>query len=147
MGKGTRNELEKKQRWWICGYCLVNKYIEVFCSDSKRYLCDIQLNGSWEGMFVLEFISSTNQHVVKHYQDIYPVKLSVYRVRLMDDSAEVHTLSNSSVLEVNQGVRMYKSLQGMTYHSLPQVVWIWIFVDYSYHFDQILIQKLELYPM
>lgn len=73
-------------------------------------------------MYVVEFIVSTNQHMVKHYQNIFPLQLGAYRIRLIEDDSELHTLTNNSVLEVNQGIRMYKSLKDETHHSLPQVV-------------------------
>lgn len=122
MGKGTRYELEEKQRWWICGSCLVNKSIEVYWSETKRYNTSNSLNNSWKCMYVVEFIVSTNKHMVKHYQNIFPLQLGAYRIRLIEDDSELHTLTNNSVLEVNQGIRMYKSLKDETHHSLPQVV-------------------------
>ena len=137
MGKGKRHELEKKKRWWICGRCLVNKHIEVYWNESHRYHDSDSLNNSWECMFVVGFISSRNRHNVKHYQNIFPLHLGAYRVRLIDDHSELHTLTNSSVLEVIHSIRRYRSLHNATYHSLPQVVGIEHPIHCSYPFDRL----------
>ena len=74
----------------------------------------------------MAFSSSTNQHIVKRFQNIRSIRLGEYRVRCPSDmdNAEAHiehTPVNSSVVEERKGIRSYRN-DLADYHTLPQVV-------------------------
>lgn len=74
----------------------------------------------------MAYSSSTNQHIVKRFQNIRSIRLGEYRVRCASEMNNTealieHTPVNSSVLEKRNGVRTYKENRA-DYHALPQVV-------------------------
>ena len=124
MMKGTSwREQSQTNRRWICGSCLVNTNLQCFDPDLRQ----------WIDVFVIAFHATTNLHTIKFQQDLRSVRLRHMRVRevpeMMDPEAHTdNTLTNTSIMEMRNGVRCYKGSEGIqdiskwNYHSLPQVV-------------------------
>ena len=124
MMKGTSwREQSQTNRRWICGSCLVNTNLQCFDPDLRQ----------WIDVFVIAFNATTNLHTIKFQQDLRSVRLRHMRVRevpeMMDPEAHTdNTLTNTSIMEMRNGVRCYKGSEGIqdiskwNYHSLPQVV-------------------------
>lgn len=97
------------------------------------------LRNRWEYVYVMAYSLSSNQHIVKQFQNIRSIRLGEYRIRCPADmnNAEAHiehTPVNSSVLEEKNGIRSYR-IDLVDHHALPQVVGVVFSFPSSFPFE------------